>query len=284
MPRTVLFATDLTCRADRALDRATNLALEWQGRLVVVHAVEGRAPVPEESWRATPEPRIAALRRIHADMHDPVAVPLEVIVEHAEPVALVLATVMRVQPDLVITGIARDETLGRAILGSTVDALARRSPVPVLAVKTRPRARYRHVVVASDFSEHSRHALVTALAYFPDATIQLFHAFDIAFESFIDNKTAAREAFREQAEARAQEFLAATPIPAGRDVAVLYDSGEPERRLHDLVRAHDIDLVVSGTRGHGRLATLLLGSVARRLLAILPIDVMVVPHPAPSNP
>ena len=39
-PKTILCATDLSSRCDRALDRAALLARHWQARLVVVHALQ----------------------------------------------------------------------------------------------------------------------------------------------------------------------------------------------------------------------------------------------------
>jgi hypothetical protein len=39
-PRTILCATDLSSRCDRALDRAALLARHWQAQLVVVHALQ----------------------------------------------------------------------------------------------------------------------------------------------------------------------------------------------------------------------------------------------------
>jgi len=42
-PKKVLLATDLSARSDRALDRATQLARQWDAGLVVVHALEDQA-------------------------------------------------------------------------------------------------------------------------------------------------------------------------------------------------------------------------------------------------
>src|SRR3546814_7254277 len=39
-PHSILLATDLSHRCDRALDRAVQLAQQWSARLLVVHAVE----------------------------------------------------------------------------------------------------------------------------------------------------------------------------------------------------------------------------------------------------
>ena len=52
--------------------------------------------------------------------------------------------------------------------------------------------------------------------------------------------------------------------------------GEVAEQLADYVKAHDIDLVVMGSHGHGALANLALGSVATKCIAILDVPVMIV--------
>lgn len=280
-PSTILLATDLSCRCDRALDRAAQLAAEWSAKLVVVHALEQPQPVSNApSWRSTDDPRSIAKRRIAADLSHARSLDLHLVVERGEPTQLVLQTAAERGADLIITGVARDETLGRAVLGNTVETLVRRSSVPVLVVKARTRGPYRNVVVASDFSECARKALVTAVAMYPSAFTRVFHAYDVLYEGFIDDKMAARESAGARARGEAREFLAATTLPPDRRISTLCEYGPPVALLSDLVQSGDVDLVVAGTRGRGRIATLLLGSVASELLAHLPGDVMVVPPPA----
>ncbi|MEE1611364.1 universal stress protein [Microvirga sp. CF3016] len=67
LPKTILLATDLSARCDRATDRAVALAEEWQAMLVVLHVLENLdtgglhdfGPVP--SWRRPPDPVAVAL-------------------------------------------------------------------------------------------------------------------------------------------------------------------------------------------------------------------------------
>src|SRR5690606_38851951 len=68
-PKTILLATDLSCRTDRALDRAAALAAEWQARLVVVHALQGTASISDApSWRSEADPRALALKQVREDL------------------------------------------------------------------------------------------------------------------------------------------------------------------------------------------------------------------------
>jgi Universal stress protein family len=61
------------------------------------------------------------------------------MVEEGKPIDVILRAAKALGGDLIVTGIARDETLGRFGLGTTVDRLLRRSKVPVLIVKQRVR-------------------------------------------------------------------------------------------------------------------------------------------------
>lgn len=277
--KTILLATDLSPRCDRALDRATSLAAEWHARLVVLHAMQEPAMVTDlPSWRRPPDPRLAARQRVRRDLQGAEGVEIEVIVERGEPASLILEVTERLDSDLIVTGVARDEPLGRGLLGTTVEKLARKTNVPILVVKSRPRGPYLNVVVATDFSEGSRCALETALALLPAAQVTLFHAFGVIFEEFIDDKMAQRESAARQAMAESRSFLAATPAAAasGRSIATLCEHGDSSALLEDLVQARGVDLVVVGTEGRKGLPGVLLGSVAQRLLSDLSVDVLVV--------
>lgn len=51
---TVLLATDVSARCDRAFDRAAQLATQWSGRLIAVHALEEDGLLPEDALRDLP--------------------------------------------------------------------------------------------------------------------------------------------------------------------------------------------------------------------------------------
>ncbi|WP_224197574.1 universal stress protein [Nannocystis pusilla] len=281
-PQTILLATDLSCRSDRALDRATILATEWGARLVVVHALQepsGREDLP--SWRRRADPRQLAWQRVQQDLRDADKLDVQIVVEREEPAALVLATAERFGCELLVTGAAREETLGRILLGTTVEQLLNKSAAPVLVVKRRPRGPYRDVVVATDFSEGSRRALEVALELLPAAQISLFHAFDVPLRGLMNDPAAASEAWSNEAATASQAFLAATPKVAAsrRFIATQCESGPVTSLLAELLETRDIDLVAMGTEGRGYLAGRLLGSVALTLLNTLPVDMLVARRP-----
>jgi nucleotide-binding universal stress UspA family protein len=74
---------------------------------------------------------------------------------------------------------------------------------------------------------------------------------------------------------RAQEDAAAGGVEAGR-VTSETRLGDPADAILDAARAHKADAIVVGSRGHGRVAGLLLGSVSQKLLSAARCDVLVV--------
>ncbi len=261
--RRILLATDLSPRCDRALDRAVALARDWSAELVVVHALGDGAPDAEAE--------ALAQRRLREDLNAQ-ALPVRVVVAREGAAALVGRTAEALQCELVLTGVARDEPLGRFFVGNTVEQLLRQTRVPVLVVRRRPHAAYRKLLVATDFSPGSLTALDTALRLWPRASVRALHGFTVPFESHAANPDASRARIREELEGVAATFI------AGRQVPVLLEYGRPERALRQLEDAGESDLTVLGTEGRSGLAGLLLGSVATRVVAELRGDVLVVPH------
>ncbi len=278
--RWILLATDLSCRCDRAQDRAALLAEQWGARLAVLHVLEAE-PSDVPSWRGPSAAARIAERRIRADIADR-RVEWEVILDHGEPAAAILRQAVERGCDLIVTGIARDRMLAPAILGTTVDWLVRRTPVPVLVVKCRPHRPYAELVVATDFSEPSRHALESALRLFPEAHFTLFHAFRVPFEGLID-RDVHRDEFRATATAECADFLSrvqAPPAAFARMTSVI-EFGSPAELLCAYIQDRPVDLVVLGTQGRSGLPGFLLGSTAELLLTLLPCDVMMVRGPTP---
>lgn len=276
MPKSIMLATDLGPRCDRALDRAAALAREWQAHLSIVHVLEYETSVADApSWRRADEPVRIAERRIRRDLVAANELMLKIVVERGAAGSVLADFAARQRPDLIVTGCAREESLGRSLLGSSVDALTRRQCAPLLVVKQRPRHPYRNIVVATDYSAGARQAGELALTWWPQASVALFHAYTVAFEGLLHNKAPYVEQARLTAVEECRRFAA--EAGAERYATLLCEHGEPASLLMDLVQHRDVDLVVIGASGRSAFVGAVLGSVARRVLDRVPSDVLVVP-------
>lgn len=289
-PKTILLATDLSSRCDRAMDRAAHLADLWGARLVVLNVIEHEYELAEParsadlpSWRRPPEREAVVAAQVRRDLGGTLK-GAEIRVVEGAAVATIEAVAREIGADLIVTGIARDETLGRYFLGSTVERLARRTPVPLLIVKSRMRP-YGEVLVATDFSPSSQHALTAAARFFPQTPLTLLHAWEIPFSGFLD-KPDFRRQWTEMEKAGCDTFVAQSELSQDRrrDLRVLLEHGSPETMVRTYMRDKGVDLVVVGTHGRSGLFDVRLGGTAKRILESAPGDVLLVREPRSVRP
>jgi len=287
-PRKILLGTDLSSRCDRAFDRAAELSAQWRATLVIAHALQrdvsspntARREVP--SWRRTAhEAVLIARQQVRQDLMGR-DVSFEVYIEESEPVDLILKLVRETQCDLIVTGTARSETFGRILLGTTVEQLARQSPVPILVVKTRPRRAYSRVLVATDFSDASRSALSRAAELFPDAAITLLHCYRPILHGLAGDSQC--DGGNQLAQAECDEFLSSLPSDLRHRLEILIEGGSLESVVGAFFADKGLDLLVMGSKGRSAMAHVLLGSTADRLLSSARSDVLIVPGgPNPAS-
>lgn len=283
MPRKILLSTDLSARCDRAMDRAVQLAEQWKADLVVAHAVMGEDVVMREadgripSWRRGPDAQDIAERQLRSDLGQ-IGVNVKIIVEPGEPGEVVLRAAKAQGCDLIMTGIARDEPLGRFLLGSTVDRLLRQADIPVLVVRDRVRHPYNHVAVAVDFSDSARRALESADRLFPRHPLTVFHAYDAPKSGRMTDSDSYQREYRKVVEQDFEAFLQKAELSADRKKGLLRlsERGDPARLLRDYTRDRRIDLIVLGSLGRGFLKEALIGNTAKAIIDGLPCDALIV--------
>ena len=287
-PRSILLATDLGARSDRALDRAVQLAKDWQSPLVVATVIEagaGRIDLmalrDPPDWYRGEDPEQVAERQLLEAMSAQ-GVDARFRVERGPPGDRLLEVAEAEGCDLVVAGVARHESLGRAVLGSTVDRLARRSPVPVLVVRGRVQGPYRRMLVASDWSASAEHAMRTAMAMFPQSAITVLHGYEVPMAGLMDTtREQMLAAVRDQALADGREFIARCQPPGGvGSVSLVVERGDPSLLMRMYASQYPVDLAVVATQGRSALLDVMLGSVAQRLLEDLPLDTLVVRKPS----
>ena len=286
-PTSLLLATDLSARCDRALARAVQLARQWNARLVVATVLPDRVageisssllssapPLDDLRARQLAERRLQRLLDDHAE-----GLVVDVRIGHGHIGRTVLQLAAEEGCGLVITGISSDPLFELPMLGSTVLWLTRHSMLPVLIVHERARGPYRNLAVASDFSDSVDHATRQALALFgTPLQLSLVHALESPGSLLF---SAGREAMQDHARADAREQAQAMlarlrPLLGEAHVQKVIEPGDPARVVSEHAQAAGSELVVVATHGRGALFNLLIGSVARQLVEALETDTLLV--------
>ena len=269
MTRTILAATDLSARSDRAVDRALNLGAEMQLPVSIVHVRD-----PKESASIAHEPLREAVQSVLPDPNSDCE-----ILTLTGPVPRTIAKAAdEHKAAMILTGVARFNSLGDYVTGTAVNAILRHAKVPVLIVKHRPHHPYRRILCAVDFSPHSAKALLAALRLFPQANVIAIHAYHVPFESW--NKA---DYVREEVAATAQKdfeaFLSGLPVSDEDRQRLDYCTGYGDIGvvLKNELDRNDVDLVVFGTHGMGGFRQATIGSIASSLLEWVVPDTLVVP-------
>lgn len=264
----VLVATDLSARCDRAVDRAVMLAIDWHTRLKVVHVLEAGAKVAGDLALARKIVRVA-LPNPDADV--------DILLPKGSAPEEIARAASETGSGIIVTGVARYNHVGDYLLGTAVDHVVRHADVPVLVVKQRPRGPYRRILAATDFSSPSRAALLKAAELFPDAAIDLVHAYHVPYEAWL-NSDEVRSEIREEAQQELSAFLNDPALPESlrQRITARLDYGETDRVMATALAETNADLVVLGTHGCSGLAHAAIGSTAASLLSWVNADTLMV--------
>lgn len=286
-PQNILLATDLASDSDRALDRAAQLAVQWQATLHVVHALRPETEGfwwPADSDEPQSRDREVAMveQQIRRDLREKVP-DLVIHVASGEPARVILEVAEREQCGLVVLGASGPAFAGVEIATTTAQ-LMRRSAQSLLIVKLRPHEPYRKVLVGTDFTAESRRGLEAAAAWFPDAGFELMHVLDIPYKSLLLEVGREHEFARMERDTMAA-FVAAARIPASIGTAmrtqIEYGHAEVMMRRHAIAR--EVDLTVIGALTRGLAFHMLVGGNGARIVRTVPSDVLMVRAAAPEH-
>lgn len=271
---TILLATDLSARCDRAAERTVALAEEWGAKLHVLTVLDPAGSVEDaggaEAASADARRRALAAVKGHANS--------EIHVLVGSPDASIAALAQEVNADLIVTGPSGGRWLDLTVLGGTVKSLMRSARVPVLLVRAPVVRGYRRVIVSMDLSDASRAPVEAALRLFArSASLSVFHAFSTPFRLFTDDIEAYEAGVREGVTLEIREALRAWPVPDADTLPVIALYGDPAPELSKLVERHDIDVIVTGTHGRTGLMSVMLGSVAEAIVETVTCDVLIAP-------
>lgn len=281
----LLCATDLLPKTEPAIERAGFLSEALGAGLTVLHAVP-----PDSADGGTLEQR---LRRTSERLASRTSAPrwrwdsrADVAVHCGRPSRVVLDAAFRQNARLLILGPHQTDAFADAVNGTITERVLGAATCPVLIAQREMHGEYRHVLIALDGSPRSAQVLreAEALVLTQDSFATVVHAHEPLYEGMMntvgiggENIAGYAAASRDHAAAHIKAIIAANSRDAFR-----YQTSIIERRpASALLQAVDTlkpDVVVLGTRGHGRFRRALLGSVASEVLRAVQCDVLLVPE------
>lgn len=137
---------------------------------------------------------------------------------------------------------------------------------------------YRNIMVAVDGSKESRLALADAIELAQDGNARLTLVHVAAPPPPMARTTAAGAFAVSELEASHEPLLRAAVEKVPRDLPVtsLLLHGAPAQAIVGAAREHNIDLIVMGSHGRGRVSAALMGSVSQAVVHDSPVPVLVV--------
>jgi nucleotide-binding universal stress UspA family protein len=278
--RTILHATDLSSRSDRAFTRAVELARRLRAKLAIVHVVDGELPT---SLIAQFRDKAAqAIQDQIRSLPGAKALVPEIRIEPGDPYENILRCAKKIDADLIVMGLHRRRPLADLFIGTTVERVARLGRRPVLVVRDQVRGPYRRVMAAVDFSDCSKNAVALAQRIAADAAFQLVHGYHTPFVGLLGSK-ADRVKEKEAHERGLAQLLeqqmqvSSGAHTKGRFLKPLLEEGAVPDVILGGARRGGAELLVLGTHGRSVVAHSLLGSIATSFLNDPPCDVLAVP-------
>jgi nucleotide-binding universal stress UspA family protein len=209
-----------------------------------------------------------------------------VAVRTGNPARLIVDTLEQSKARLLVLGPHRKRPLRDTVEGTIAEKVLTAKKWPLLVVQGEPRASYRRVLLAVDFSPASASAIKAAesLVIAPESDVKIVHAHETPYEGMLDYAGVGVDAITRYAASWKREAVSAVRglLRAESDslarYAISIEEGLPATAILRAMESYEPDLIVMGTRGRGRLRRALLGSVANRVLHDLSCDALIVPE------
>jgi nucleotide-binding universal stress UspA family protein len=279
----ILVASDLTYRSDRALARGIALAREMSTPLHVLHVVD--ETLPEQARTHALDYARHMLTQACASIPAGMAPPT-IAVEPGHPKHDVARYAVEAAAQLIVVGLhdaGKDSLFNFA--DTTAGHIVRSSPLPILLVTHDVAGPYRSAVIGVDFSVYAKAAIRNAMVFAPQAKLHLVHAYRVPFRISLGSPEYLAE-LRADAARNFDAFLKdemAVLVKRTHAIGVAPDAlhhevqeGMPYEVLARTVERVNADLIVVGTHGSSGFARAVWGSVVTALLEAPPTDVLIV--------
>lgn len=279
----LLSATDLGPGSAAAVERAHQLRETLGARLTVVHVVE-----PDVDDTDPLEQRMLRANKLLADAVQGARANVDLVLRCGRAANVVSDLARSRSARLMVIGPHDGQRVTNALRGTFSERLVADASCPVLIVRRPVRGPYTNVLLALDGSPSTPHILraVDSLRLEDDAELSVVHAHEPPYEAMMTSVGVGPVSVTQYASAsmeHAAQMIRTSLQQHGADPAryrlVLVDA-RPAHAIQRAVSTLKPELLVLGTRGHGRFRRVILGSTAHEALHNSDCDVLLVPDAA----
>ena len=248
--KNILYTTDLSFAAERALPYALEIARRYGSTIHVVHVMQRDIYplVPPSAWDQMAKAEEAFRQESRKQLEEQLgAVPHEIVFRPGKTWQTLSGLIEEKNIGLVVFSTRGGSGLEKALFGSVAEEIIRKAPCPVLAVGPsvapgpKASAKLNRILFATDFSAESLAAVPYAIsmAQEHDAQLILFHSIE------------------KKGDVGAMLLALRQLVPLGVELTIepdcIVEHGAPAGRILDAAEGHGADLIVLGTHGHERL-------------------------------
>lgn len=292
----IMVATDMSTCAVMAEKRAALLCrqlhidsldiINVQDLSVIDMLTSALKSPADETKRVVREGLKGDLENITGRLREAYGVNSTLVIRFGKPAHEITTRVIEEKTGLLVVGAHGNDPGSDMFLGNLPSKLLQFNPCPLLIVRKAPKAEYRKIIVAVDFSEISLYLAQQALALAtPETEIVLIHAYEVPNEGMMRYASVSegllhefRSNIRLKAGAEMQDFISQLDVP--NPITPVIQFGVPSVVLKENIEAKNPDLVVMGKHGRTRLEEFLLGSTTRNTINETDCDILVVPPAA----
>ncbi len=282
---TIVCATDLSDTNHPTLLQSIALAREFQSRLLVCHVVDLPTPSMYGEAYLAPEEHLNrnldyARRHIDDFMADQ-NVQWEPRICVGQPADEINRIAREDAAQLVVAATHGRKGLKRLLLGSVTERLMRTLSCPLLAIRGRAAElpvppdgapRFRRILVGCDFSPDADLALQHALGLAQEfeSELHLVHVIEMPtytelLKPVLEHRRSSTAAIKTYIQERIDALIPEDARHWCQTTTALRE-GPPYAELLAYARQTAIDLIVLGSRGHGLLDTMFIGSTTDRVI------------------
>ena len=282
--KNILLATDLASETDRALERAVMLASTMEANLHILHVCAPYAFSSNSQSASAPklEARWSLEKYLSGNQLLRGLQPSISVIESREPFIEIIKLGENIDAELIVMGMHGKSKLRDLFVGTTIERVLRKGTRPVLMVKDKPHEDYARLLVGTDFSAGSSHALQVALKLLPSGSLHIVHSYEIP-DTYIGDKisqyagdvivTTARGKLENFVQEHSKELQRFADQPQNIQYRVVH--GEEFHSLTREAAKFNADLIAIGVHSRESFLPYRIGGTARDVLIAPPCDVLV---------